>query len=643
MNTDTQKVGRTAARQQAGLEWRSIASWCAVIVLGGGVVIGPILLGSVQAWPRFGLEVAMAMSVVIWALGGRRPIAAAAAALAITALVGMQVMPLPDWLLVRIAPISAGAWKVSRMGLPLAWSTISTDPGATAMAARRLLLGLATVAVVADLSRTASLRRPLVAAIASSALILWGLGIVFPCPGNSSLLLGRVSIAGPFADRGRTPIDPPVATAGFGYPAWTEVGGQRYLADEWVTGDGFGPYVISNHFAGALGLTIPFLVAGWLWITRGRVADMVRFPIAAAVFLAAMWTTWRLAEARAGTLAIGLSATVFFAMVLESSVLRRACQGAALAYAAALFGFLILFYGQFQHADRWFPQVLRPAVAHLLDDKRTVATHAAYRMFRASPLFGTGLGSYGDLHQYLIADGLPHYFTHNDYLQLLAETGLLGGLVAAVIAIGSVVLAWRCQRLATGSDRLVGAASWAAVSAIAVHSAFDWNLHVPANGFLACVVGGLALAGGGQLELPRRLAWVGRICPPVLLACACLIAVAILGRDAASEARQRRLRETLVTERLGAGDPLKSPTDLQWNGVIRAAERMAFWDPSSGQLSALIAQAHLHMSARPLPMDEAERHREEAASWSRRARSKSATCRGVPEPLPNEPRSPRSG
>ena len=76
-----------------------------------------------------------------------------------------------------------------------------------------------------------------------------------------------------------------------------------------------------------------------------------------------------------------------------------------------------------------------------IDDVRYQAFKGALAIFRQFPLFGSGMGTFGDLfYQYQPASLKDWYFlqTHSDWLQLLAETGIswilpggygLGGLL----------------------------------------------------------------------------------------------------------------------------------------------------------------------------------------------------------------------
>jgi O-antigen ligase len=96
------------------------------------------------------------------------------------------------------------------------------------------------------------------------------------------------------------------------------------------------------------------------------------------------------------------------------------------------------------------------------------------RRFTAAPLVGVGPGNL-DL-TYVDHRGVPvrAHYTHDEYLQTAAETGVVGlGLVlagASALAVGAVRRRHRSPRRA--------AAALAVLAAAAVHGAFDFLWHI---------------------------------------------------------------------------------------------------------------------------------------------------------------------
>jgi O-antigen ligase len=82
-------------------------------------------------------------------------------------------------------------------------------------------------------------------------------------------------------------------------------------------------------------------------------------------------------------------------------------------------------------------------------------------------------------------------YAHNDYLQFFAELGA-AGFVIGLVLLGSI--ARRAARTTddTSGIRWVGLACLGSLTAIAVHSAMDFNLYVPANAAILAWICGLA-------------------------------------------------------------------------------------------------------------------------------------------------------
>jgi hypothetical protein len=574
----------------------------------------------------------MTVATVLWATGGRSTWSLLLP-LMMAGLVLLQLIPLPDRMLVNVAPVSAGAWKVAHEGMRPTLSCISIDPASTAAGARRLLLGIATTMAVIDLAKHATNRRWLMSAIGISGLLIWGLGLAFPVEPKSRMLLGFIDLKGPI-EFWKTPLVPPVQTAGWGYLDPVVAGAQRYRADGSLAGDGFGPFIYSNHFAGAMCLMLPAILASVLSLTKGRLPQIVRHGIVLALMIGALWTVGFVAKSRAGTAALVLTCLVFAAFVAEKPWPRRITGLGALGFAVVLLGLIGVVYGPFHGVVRLLPAAIQAPMTAMLGDARIVAAHVALRMFRASPLLGTGLDTYAHVFPRFQPGDTTLYYAHNDYAQLLAETGLVGAAVATAVGIYLILRGRRFYLEPPTGSRALGAGAWAALAGIAVHSAFDWNMHLPANAFLASLIAGLAASSAqapAAVAKPRRpTSWIARSLPAMLLVAACLGSIVLLARDALSEATQRQLRESLVAARLATNDPTLPSAEPKLSAAAEAGQRMAAWDAGDATLAVLMGQIYLHLAAEPQPIDDASARVTTADNWFTKARRNCAACRGLP-------------
>jgi hypothetical protein len=620
----------------------SATEYAVIGLLCGAAVLAPIALGGATVWARFALEAVAAVVVVLWTCTGRRSWQYTLLPLMISALTIIQLLPLPDNVLVTLAPVSAGAWKVANQLRPVTWGTISVDPAATAAGARRLLLGLSMAFVVADLARYLVHRRRLIAAISVSSVVMCLIAAIFPVT-KDQVMLGFVSLKGD-VHFSRTAVILPMASSGVGYPTPVDAGGRTYMGVDCQVGNGMGPYIYSNHFAGALCLTLPVAIAAGLFISRGRVPDIVRHAGGAVIFVGGLWTIAAVAQSRAGAGAMVLAGLVLLMLTVARPWAKRLAEVATLGCVGALLCLMILMYGPFDNVDESIFGKLPKPLANMLQGGREVPTRVAFRMFRASPLLGTGLDTYSDIFPRFEGGNVTLFFAHNDYAQLLAETGAVGGCIAAFLAGCLLVRGHRFYTNIPPAARLLEAGPWAGVAGIAAHSAFDWNLHLPANAFLASLVAGIAAAtgmikkplGSSAVPAPAKPVFTTRstpamagVLPRATLAAACVGSLALLARDAVCETTQRQLREAVVASRLADKDSQQLRDDQALASAITAGERMAAWDPANSQLPLLLGQAYLHFSNRPQPIDEANLKRAAAEKWFELARKRCATCRAL--------------
>jgi len=248
----------------------------------------------------------------------------------------------------------------------------------------------------------------------------------------------------------------------------------------------FGPYVNRNHFAGFVELILPLalvpLVLGRVRRERRLVVGVFAILPIGALFLSA---------SRGGIVSFGVELGVIGLVIISRRAIgKHLPTAAAVLLGAAL---LISWLGVSQVLQR-FSSVQSLEVTA---GKRASMRRDTWRIFLDHPFAGTGLGTlqivypaYETLYDAKIVN-----HTHNDYLEALAETGLLGGLCCAWF-IGAL-LTKSLERLRRFSHSFAGTlqfSGFVACGGFLVHGLVDFNLHIPSNALLFFLMAHLASA-----------------------------------------------------------------------------------------------------------------------------------------------------
>ncbi|MGH9685946.1 MAG: O-antigen ligase family protein [Candidatus Acidiferrales bacterium] len=243
----------------------------------------------------------------------------------------------------------------------------------------------------------------------------------------------------------------------------------------------FGPYVNRNDFAGFVELTLPIGLA--LMIFRGAHKDL--FPLL-TLFTVVPISAAILSSSRGGITSIAFEIAVLLLLAIRwrgASRKRRDSRKLAFGLIALVALSFIAWVGVGRTIER-FSSLDHPAVTF---SRRISMARGAVRIFLAHPIKGCGLGALVDVFPlYETAyDGRVVDHVHNDYLEALAEAGILGG----ICGLSFLWLLYREARRNLGGDqgkfsRALHAGAAAAVCGLLLHSFVDFNLHIPANALL---------------------------------------------------------------------------------------------------------------------------------------------------------------
>jgi O-antigen ligase len=452
---DAPPLSAADPRLEAGLRW-------ALLLL---LVAAPLALGSVHppayiALLTLSLGLAALSSVFTrqrlsrGALVPRLP--CRGLILALLGLVSFQLVPLPPAVLAVLSPGTLRFHAELALIPDRAWHPISVNPADTA---RGLAFAIALVALYAAVFRELGdgvWRRRL-----GRVVVLTGCAMALEALVQAQVSSGRIY-------------------------------GLYHPDADWAI---FGPYVNRNHFAGYMVMAIPLALAftaeavrdfrialgrrrrGWLAIGDPEGSWCVRRGAEAVVLVVGLVAS----RSRGGLLAFLVSLAM---LPLAFGRLRKAALPVGLVLLVAL-GF----------AD------LRPIQQGFLtrgvQNSRLVLWGDVLPMVRSFPLFGTGMNAFGTAyprHQHVLKSEWIGQ-AHNEYLQALTDTGLIGAVLFLTLLFSVLRGAWQTAAASPFDAGVLGS-----LLALAVHNVVDFNWQIPANAATY-----VALAALAHRQAARRL------------------------------------------------------------------------------------------------------------------------------------------
>ena len=236
---------------------------------------------------------------------------------------------------------------------------------------------------------------------------------------------------------------------------------------------GFAQFINKNHFAYLMEMAIG-LVIGLTFAERSKQT----LPYLA--FLLPLWVALVLSNSRGGILALLTQVVIATMLLLPWARLRIAL--AALLVAGVCTG--TLWVGGDRLVNSFAPNTNdQPTTATRENASRNEIWRATTKLFAAHPLLGAGLGGYWiAITSYHDASGvLVPQEAHNDYLELLASAGVIGLAIGVWFAVTVIRLARKNLWSSTGFMRALRLGAIPGLSGVAVHSLFDFGLHLLGN------------------------------------------------------------------------------------------------------------------------------------------------------------------
>jgi len=245
-------------------------------------------------------------------------------------------------------------------------------------------------------------------------------------------------------------------------------------------------------------------------------------------------------------------------------------------------------------------------------DVRLKLAQLSIQYWKEAPVWGHGAGAYDYVY---LRDHGPEMHTraiyaHCDYLNTLVDYGAVGlALVLLFLLAVAVKLILRSRKGPHERETLLLRLGWAALAAMAVHSVFDFSLHIPACSLAFFIVLGASLMRTPREERvlpPGPPAWAARSGWAAFLA-VCLASAALLASTAwkthqgqrlgqLAEAQFRSLDTAALDaagDRLWAADPGAYPLLTRFGDALRikAAEAAADLESSPPESRTALLQA----------------------------------------------------
>jgi len=260
----------------------------------------------------------------------------------------------------------------------------------------------------------------------------------------------------------------------------------------------YGPYVNHNHYAGLMEMLMPFpLVLAATHFTSGNrkvVVAGIAALMAASIFLSG--SRGGMAAFIAQMVVLG----VLMARKREGGWRQPLMLGSFL---AVVIVFLVWMGGN--ALTQRLISIHSEAREEINGGIRLSIDRDCLRMLIKRPILGWGLGTFPTVYPEFRSFYTTFFVNqaHNDYLQLLVETGLAGFSIAVWFM---VVIARRAKgKLNNWTETASGSVTVAAllgILGILVHSFVDFNLQIPANAALFYVL--CAVAASAPLKESQR-------------------------------------------------------------------------------------------------------------------------------------------
>ena len=268
-----------------------------------------------------------------------------------------------------------------------------------------------------------------------------------------------------------------------------------FFSKKWAyLGKATGTFVNRNHLAGylemALALGIGFLLASstryygdWQQRLRQFIEMLLSPKVIMRLILAIMVIGLVMTRSRMGNSAF--FASLMIAGGLALLLMKNKSRSTTILLSSLLIidiAIVGMFFGVEKVAERLQGSSIEK-------ESRDEVSRDTFNMWLENPILGTGAGSYKYVYPSHKSDDVTstalYDYAHNDYLEFLAEFGIIAFLALAASVLISLFWSIQAMRMRRNSlQQGLGFSACMGIIAILIHSAVDFNLQIPANAFM---------------------------------------------------------------------------------------------------------------------------------------------------------------